>query len=151
MLPKWHILFGVILSVLIWIAVPKINLFHLLLLFFSSFLIDFDHYMCAIINTRKFRLSEAYEYHKEMDKLEEKRRKEGIKQRGDFHLFHTIEFHVLVGILSIFWIGFFYIFLGMMFHSLTDLYSLLYSSQMYKREFFLTNWLRQRINLAKEN
>ena len=145
MLPRWHILIGGIIAVLIFVAAPKINIINILLFFLASFLIDFDHYICAVWNTHKFGLHEAFEYHKEMDRLDEKRRKKGIKEKGDFHLFHTIEFHILIGILGLFWTGFFYIFLGMMLHSLTDLYSLLYSKEMYKREFFFLHWLYEKI------
>ncbi|MDO8509374.1 MAG: hypothetical protein Q7S27_06865 [Nanoarchaeota archaeon] len=145
MLPKWHVLFGAILALIIWIAAPNTSILYILLFFFSSFLIDFDHYICAVLNTKKYSLGEAFEYHKEMDALDLKRRKKGIKEKGDFHLFHTIEFHILVGILGLYWVGFFYIFLGMMFHSLTDIYSLIYSSEVYRREFLLVNWIYGKI------
>src|SRR3989344_6529082 len=141
MLPRWHILFGGIVAILIWIAAPSISLLYLSLFFLASFLIDFDHYICAIINTKNYSLSEAFEYHKKMNFLDLQRRKKGIKEKGDFHLFHTIEFHILIGILGLYWLGFFYIFLGMMFHSLIDLYSLIYSTEMYRREYFFVSWI----------
>jgi len=141
MLPRWHILFGGIVAILIWIAAPSISLLYLSLFFLASFLIDFDHYICAIINTKNYSLSEAFEYHKKMNFLDLQRRKKGIKEKGDFHLFHTIEFHILIGILGLYWLGFFYIFLGMMFHSLIDLYSLIYATEMYRREFSLMHRL----------
>ncbi len=141
MLPRWHILFGAILAGIIWIISPHTHWIYITLFFLSSFLIDFDHYVCAVTNTKNFNLKNAYKYHEEMDKLDEERRKKGIKEKGDFHLFHTVEFHILVGFLGTIWVGFFYIFLGMMFHSLTDIYSLLYAKEMYRREFFFVGWL----------
>ena len=109
-------------------------------LFLSSFLIDFDHYACSVLKTRRLSLFHAFHYHEEADKKAAIDKAKGIKERGDFHLFHTIEFHIFIGLLSLLWIGFFYIFLGMIFHSLIDLASLLYDKEMYKREFFLINW-----------
>lgn len=145
MLPRWHILFGGIVAILIWIAAPNVSLLYLLLFFLASFLIDFDHYICAIINTKNYSLSGAFKYHKKMNFLDLQRRKRGIKEKGDFHLFHTIEFHILIGILGLYWLGFFYIFLGMMFHSLIDLYSLIYATEMYRREFFFVSWIYRKV------
>lgn len=145
MLPRWHVLLGGIFALLLWIVVPTVNPLYVTLFFLASFLIDFDHYVCAVMHTRKWGLSEAFEYHRKMDALDLERRKRGIKELGDFHLFHTIEFHVLVGIFGLLWTGFFYIFLGMMFHSLCDLYSLLYSKEMYRREFFFVAWVWKKV------
>ena len=145
MKPRWHILFGVILTALFWIASPKINLLYLTLLFLSTFLIDFDHYVCAVKNTKKWGLSCAFEYH-EKTKIEEKRLiAKGIKKKGDFHIFHTIETHILIGILSLFWGGFFYIFLGMVFHSLLDVYSMMYEKNLHVREFFFFKWIYRQL------
>ncbi|HVY01484.1 MAG TPA: hypothetical protein VHA12_01835 [Candidatus Nanoarchaeia archaeon] len=69
--------------------------------------------------------------------------KKGIKKVGDFYLFHTLEFHLFVAVLGIFFIPFFYIFIGMTFHSLLDLYDLIKRNQMYAREYFLLNWIRR--------
>ncbi len=141
MLPRWHILFGAIFSLLVWLASPQINPLYIFLIFFSSFLMDFDHYLCSAFKTKKLGIFHSFEYHKEMAMLRRKEKNQGIKRRGDFHLFHTIEFHILIGLLSFIWLGFFYIFLGMIFHSLLDIYSSLYDGFMYRREFFLTAWL----------
>ncbi len=141
MLPRWHIFFGAIFSLLIWIISPKTPLIYIALLFISIFIMDFDHYLCFFLRTKKLGLFHSFKYHKEMLKQAREEKKKGIKRKGDFHLFHTVEFHILVGLLSISWNGFFYIFLGMVFHSLLDIYSILYESMMYRREFFLVHWL----------
>lgn len=145
MLPRWHVLLGGIFALLILIAAPYTNIAYILLFFLASFLIDFDHYLCAVINTGRLNLKEAFEYHRKMDALDKERRRKGLRERGDFHIFHTIEFHILVGLSSLLWTGFFYIFLGMVFHSLCDLYSLLYSKEMYRREFFFIAWVLRKI------
>ena len=125
MLPRWHILSGVIISLIVFIFSPQISLLYLALLFSSSFLIDFDHYLVSAIKTKRWRLSHSFNYHKEMRKKEIAEIKKGIRRKGDFHLFHTIEFHFLIGLLSFLWTGFFYIFIGMVFHSLLDVISLI--------------------------
>lgn len=146
MLPRWHIIFGAVFSLLIFIVAPETDLIFIALVFLSSFLIDFDHYLCSLLKTKKLGLFHSFAYHKEMFDKQKRERDAGIKQKGDFHIFHTVEFHILIGILGVFvWIGFFYVFLGMMFHSLLDIYSLLYEGFMYRREFFLTNWLYKKL------
>lgn len=144
MLPRWHILFGAVFTLLIWLAAPPISLLHLSLVFFSSFLIDFDHYVASILKTKKLRLKHSFDYHKKMQKVEQDEQRKGIKQRGDFHLFHTVEFHVAIAALSFVWFGFFYIFIGMAFHSLLDVFDLIRKDRFYRREFFLSRWIIKR-------
>ena len=141
MLPRWHIFFGAIFTIIIWIAAPQTNLIYIALIFLSSFLIDFDHYLNVAIKTRKVRLKHALEYHKHLGKIEESENKKGLRKRGDFHIFHTIEFHLLIAILAFLWTPFFYIFIGMIFHSLLDLFWLLLHDRFYRREFFFFNWV----------
>lgn len=150
MRPRWHILFGVIFTILIWIAAPKINLLFLLLVFLSTFLIDFDHYLCFVLKTRKLGLFHSFSYHHEMIIQAKKDSAKGIREKGDFHIFHTIEFHLFVGLLSFFWAGFFYIFIGMVFHSLLDIASLLYDNFMYVREFSLIRWIWRRYTIYNQ-
>src|SRR3989344_8531698 len=120
MLPRWHILLGAIFTLVIWLFVPEISFLYLALLFLSSFLIDFDHYAASGIKTGKWGLKDSFQYHEKLGKEELKELKKGIRRKGDFHLFHTLEFHVIVGLLGILWAGFFFIFIGMFFHSLLD-------------------------------
>src|SRR3989338_6548172 len=141
MLPRWHIFFGAIFSLLIWIIAPQTSPVYIVLIFISTFLMDFDHYICAVFKTKKLGLFHSFKYHKEMLKQAREEKKKGIKRKCDFHLFHTVEFHILFGLLSLSWIGFFYIFLGMVFHSFLDIYSILYEGMMHRREFFLVHWV----------
>jgi len=149
MYPRYHILLGATFTLLILFLVPQISPIYLALIFFSSFLIDFDHYVASVIKTKNPRLKESFVYHRKK-RIEEKRDiARGIKRKGDFHFFHTIEFHVLVGLLGIFWIGFFYIFIGMIFHSLLDIFSLLQRGSFHRREYFFFNWARKKKNKAQ--
>ncbi len=148
MLPRWHIIIGAVFAGVIWLSAPNLHWIYPLLIFLSSFLIDIDHYLNAAWKTKKASLFEAFRYHDHMKTVEQKENARGIKQRGDFHLFHTVEFILLVGILGVLWLPFLYIFLGLVFHSLLDIIWLVYYDRFYRREFFLTRWL---INRSKEN
>jgi len=144
MLPRWHILFGVVFSALVWLIFPETAWHNIALIFFGAVFIDFDHYMCAVYKTGKLSLSDAFEYHKSMQRREEIQKKKGIFKKGNFHIFHTIEFHIIVLALGLLYLPFLFIFIGMVFHSLLDLADLTYRKEMYRREFFLVNWVRRK-------
>jgi len=97
MLPRWHILLGAVFSGLLWLAAPNISWFYIALMFASSVLIDFDHYLNSVIKTRRISLFHSFEYHKKLAKQETEEKKSGLFRKGDFHLFHTVEFHILIG------------------------------------------------------
>ncbi len=146
MLPRWHILFGAIFTFILYYFSPRTPKLFLFLVFFASFLIDFDHYICAVLKTGRISLFDAFDYHKEMLKKEEQEIKKRIRRKGDdFHFFHTIEFHILIAILGIYWIEFFYIFIGMIFHSLLDVCSSLYTERFHRREYFFFNWVGRKL------
>lgn len=144
MLPRWHIFFGAIFTFLLWVIMPNTWWVYLLLVFLSAFLIDFDHYMVAVRKNKTINFFKALQYHVKAGKIQENEKKRGIRRKGDFHIFHTIEFHFLVGLLGLVWIGFFYIFIGMVFHSLLDIYALVRDDYMYRREFVFFNWAKRK-------
>lgn len=143
MLPKWHIFLGAAFTALIWFFVPTMPVVYLSLVFLSSFLIDFDHYANAVIKNKNPSLNEAFKYHERLKEQEKRDLQKGIRKKSDFHLFHTVEFHTLVGLLGLVWSGFFFIFIGMLFHSLLDLSSLLFTGVFHRREYFFFNWARK--------
>ncbi|MCX8159235.1 MAG: hypothetical protein N3D20_03020 [Candidatus Pacearchaeota archaeon] len=145
MLPRWHILLGAIFSLLIWIIFPYISLFYVLMMFLSSFLIDFDHYLNAVRITKKFGFFSALKFYERLQKKEEKEKEFGIKKKGIFQPFHTIEFHIFVLALGLIHEVFVYVFLGMVFHSILDFAYLAYKDKLYKREYFLIRWLIEKL------
>lgn len=145
MTPRWHILYGLIFAFLFWLVFPLTAWYNISILFLASFLIDFDHYMCAVWNTKNWSLFKALEYHKILRQKEMKERKSGIFRKGYFHIFHTIEFHALVLAAGFVFSPFFYGFIGMLFHSLLDFMQLLATRALYSREFFLANWINEEI------
>jgi len=130
MLPKWHVLFGFIFSYIIyWFT--SINIFEAILIFLSSVLIDFDHYLWIAKRKKYFNLKKAYFWHKNLPK----------KHKPIMHIFHTIEFIIFIGILSFYSSFFFFILIGMVFHSILDIIEMFYSEKMGCREFSLTRYL----------
>ncbi len=146
MLPRWHVFWGAVFTAILYFSIPGISLFYLALIFLSSFLIDFDHYLASVMKARTWRLRDSFEYHRKAGIKENKEIKAGIKRKSDFHLFHTVEFHALVGLLGILWAGFFYVFIGMIFHSLLDLGYLTYYGKLHRREYFFFNKIANKLN-----
>lgn len=144
MLPRWHILLGAIFTGVLWYLAPNMGLINLSLVFLASFLIDFDHYIQAARITGSWSLRDALKYHDDQAKIIQRERAKGIRKRGDFHLFHTLEFHALIGFLGIFWSPLFFVFVGMTFHSLLDVIYLANNGYMYRREYFFFNWMARK-------
>ena len=85
----------------------------------------------------------AFEYHGEHNKALIKDRDKGIRRKGDFHFFHTVEFHLLIVILAVlfgfttfFGFAFFFIFIGMIFPSTLDMIWLSKEDFLYVSEYF---------------
>lgn len=148
MLPRWHIVLGAAFTFLIWYFAPQTEFLNLLLVFLASVFIDTDHYICAVMKSGKplkWKLKNAFEYHEKIREKAIKEKLAGVRNRGDFHLFHTIEFHALIGILGIWYSFLFYIFIGMVFHSLLDVFDMLHTGYLYRREYFFFNWLNEKV------
>lgn len=145
MLPRYHIFWGAIFTLIIWFSAQQLHPFYLLLIFLSTFLIDFDHYMIHVRKHKNLSLPKALAYMKKIRDEQLISHKKGKRERGMFFIFHTIEFHILIAFLGLFWIGFFYVFMGMVFHSLLDLMWLLNKDIFYKREYFFFNWARKKL------
>src|SRR3989338_2278500 len=103
MLPHQHVFWGAVFAFIILIILPDVAWYNILLLFLSTFLIDFDHYLASLINKRKYlSLRQSFKYHMDLGKIQYIERKRGIRRKGDFHIFHTLEFHILVFIIGLF-------------------------------------------------
>jgi len=123
MLPKWHILLGALFTILV-ANIFKIGPLNSLLIFLSSFLIDFDHYLYYVYKKRSFSLKKAYFFLKKRDKelsqLSMRKRSKVFLGYFIFHGLETIFLLLLLGFLiSPF---FFYISLGAFFHLATDIF-----------------------------
>lgn len=144
MLPRWHIFLGALFTLLVWILSPEINKLYLVIIFLSSFLLDIDHYLVAVRKNNHFSLFKALHYFK-LEQVKELREKsKGIKRRGHFFFLHTIEFHLLIGILGLFYTPLFFAFIGMLFHSFLDIADMLEGDRLYRREFSFFSWAMSR-------
>ncbi len=121
MLPKKHILYGFIFSLILFLIFP-INLLEAGLIFFSSFLIDFDHYLYFVFTKKSFNLKEAYFGFKKkglfLKKLSKPERKKYVP---GFYIFHGLETLIVLGVLGYFISSYFYLVLfGAAFHLILD-------------------------------
>ena len=143
MLPKWHAFWGLIFAIIFKLLVPQASYLSLFLIFFASIFIDFDHYLAAAIKNKNWSLKHAVKsnYYGRAAAMELKKSK-GICRKGDFHIFHTIECHLLVGLVSIIWAPIFFILIGMLLHSTLDIVWMVRHDLLESREFFLFNKIR---------
>lgn len=144
MYPRWHILYGLLFALLLAAIAPGVHWGYLLLVFLASVFIDFDHYLACVHKTGKLGLFYMFKYHRQTGAEMTAQEKKGLKPKSDFHLFHTVEFHAVIGLLSMVWIGFFYLFIGMVFHSLLDVIDAVQRRTLHRREYFFFNWLARR-------
>lgn len=143
MLPRWHIILGVVFCIIFKIISPQTNYFSLFLIFFASVFIDFDHYLASGINSNKWHPKDSltHNYNLRQQVLDE-RKEIGLCKKGDFHLFHTVESHLIISITSLFFAPAFFFFIGMVFHSILDIIWMVRHDVLDSREFFLFNKLR---------
>lgn len=131
MLPKYHVILGAIFSgILYWLF--SLTIFQTSLVFLSSILIDFDHYLWYIQRKKDYNLKNAYNF---LKKLSENLKKPIIM------VFHTIEFLIFVYLLSYLWKGFTFILIGMVFHSITDILYFGTKNMIHIREYSLIRYL----------
>lgn len=142
MLPRWHIILGLIFSIVLSYIFPSILLYEAIIVFLSSFLIDFDHYLVAVLQTKRLSLFESFKFYKKLAIEGKKRSDKGIRIKGFMMIFHTLEFNLLVLLIGLFvFRPFLFVFIGMVFHSLCDIIYLIYKDIMYHRHFLLTPWI----------
>ncbi len=123
MLPKTHILLGAIFSGILFLLFPKITLTSALIIWFSSFLIDIDHYIYYVLAEGDFSLRRAYKWHLLKRKIMKKlSRKERRKHKNEILFLHGIEIIFLLYLLSFFWKFLLFVAIGFVFHLFLDIY-----------------------------
>ncbi len=135
MLPKIHIIFGAIISIIIYL-VFNLNLIQAGLIFFASFLIDFDHYFYYIFLKKDFSLKNAYcWYIKKMKILLVLPKKERETFKKPIFIFHGIEFWFLLIIFYFFNKIIFFILVGILTHMILDFLELIYIKESLYSKF----------------
>lgn len=143
MLPRWHVFFGIIFCAVFKFISPETSYVSIFLIWFASVFIDFDHYLAAGLNHGKWNPIEAVNHGYGLrESLIAQKSDIGVCEKGDFHLFHTIESHLAIGIIALFFSPFYFIFIGMIFHSLLDLIWMVRHDLLDSREFFAIRKLR---------
>jgi hypothetical protein len=144
MLPRWHIFYGALFTGVVWFVAQQTAWYNLLLIFLASVFIDLDHYVNAVRYTKTLSFRNALRYYDKVGSQLEIKHKKGMRDKEhEFQFFHTIEFIFLVAILGIFWAPLFYVFIGLVFHLLLDVYYLISKDYIYVREWFFFNWMRK--------
>ena len=122
MLPKYHIIIGFVFSIVLYLVFPEISYLEAGIVFLSSILIDFDHYVYYFYKKRSLSLKKAYNWFLKkkayFDKLSPEKRK--AYSSGSFLFLHNIEILIIILVLSFFSEIFFFVFLGFSIHLLTD-------------------------------
>jgi hypothetical protein len=127
MIPRHHAYTGLIFGMLL---LPIINWKYILVIMFANFFIDFDHYLSACVDTKKvLSIKESLIYY-------------GVP-RYNMQVFHTIEVHALILLLTLIHPVFYCIFLGMVLHSFTDFVFMYGSKTVYSREYWLIKHIRK--------
>ena len=147
MFPKPHIIFGFIFSLVVFLIFPWIGLIGFLLIFFSSFLIDVDHYFYYIYKRKDLNLRRTYRYFKDKKEffknLPVEERKKYSNQFFCFHGFETILISCILG----YFISryFYFIAIGIFFHLVLDLIELI----LIKRKIFKISILKDYFSSKK--
>jgi len=122
MLPQSHFLFGLIVSVVLYLVFPEVELLGLIVFLMASVLIDVDHYLYYIYKKRDWSLVGAVSWFVKRGKI---LKKMGRKKCSEFYtgfcFLHGVESLVLFGVLGFFvWDIFYFISLGFAFHLCLD-------------------------------
>lgn len=121
MLVKYHILAGFLLSLLIFFMFPQIGWFYALVIFLSSVLIDFDHYLFYAIRFRDLSLKRAHCWFlRKSRQLRAMSVQERRKYKFIILIFHGIECWIIVALLISLHKIFLFILIGFMVHMVLD-------------------------------
>jgi hypothetical protein len=125
MLPKYHIIYGLIFAAIVFLFFPDIGLIGFTLIFLSSFLIDVDHYLFYAFTHKDRSLKNAREWFmKKRDKALKLSKKDRRQILQIPCIFHGIETVLILIFLSLFFPIFIYILIGLIFHQILDLLSI---------------------------
>ncbi len=129
MWPLKHIIASAILSILLF---PLIG-YNTIIVFLSGVLIDVDHYLFYVKRKKNISLKKAYYYCRD------------TLFHDVLHIFHVIEFWLLILILSFFYKIFLFISIGIIFHLYLDVIHLYYHPEKINaRTFSIITWILRR-------
>jgi len=146
-LPKYHIIFGLIFSIILFLIFPQINWLGFVVIWASSVLIDIDHYLLYVWLKKDLSLKNAvnffYEKAKAFKKLPIEKQK---KAHTGIYFLHGIEMILIMLFLFILLNVnlFIYISIGFAFHLILDLIHIYNKKVPYYRISFFYSLYAQR-------
>jgi hypothetical protein len=122
MRPKAHFFIGIIFIIFLHFIFPQITFLNLMIILFSSVLIDVDHYFYYIAKTKNFSLIKCYQwFDSHLRKTLALPLSERKKIHSGFYIFHGVEMLVITFLLGIFVSQLFiFIFVGFFLHFVVD-------------------------------
>ncbi len=128
---KQHVLLSALFSVLLY---PVFG-WWVLIIFFSGWLVDSDHYLECVVRKKSLSLKKAYNYYLEKDKNDKILLRQGKKPKFVLHLhvFHTIEAFLLILLFSIYFDFFKFVLIGFVFHQLLDVVYFFYQKYQWPK------------------
>ena len=144
MRPKIHIVIGIIFVLLIYFIFPQFTFLQLSIIFFSSWLIDFDHYVYYFIKKRNFNLHKCYNwYDKNLKETLVLPMNERKKRYIGFFIFHGIEPLIILFLLGISFSPFFmFVFFGVLLHFVVDVPHEYYVKRTIQKISLIYNYLQ---------
>jgi hypothetical protein len=106
----------------------------------ASVLIDVDHYFIYVQRRRRFDLSGMFRYFNEIN------RNQGMIPYGGLCIFHTIDFFLLMGVLTIRYPSLYPVLAGLLFHFVVDCIDLYRRGIPFIRAYFLVEHFIRRRN-----
>lgn len=126
MYPIYHFILSMTLS---GFLLPFLG-WKLALFWLGSFFIDVDHYWWYILKFKKFGLKEAIVYSKNLNYRDFK-----------LHIFHVVEFWILMAIWSLYSELAFAIFIGVVFHIIIDFVDIIDNNKHSGRALSFFEWI----------
>ena len=127
MYPIPHLIMSLVPFVLISLVYGWLGIFFWL----GAVFVDFDHYIWYVIRKRDFSLKNAYIYGKKI-----------TEEESYLHIFHTVEFLILISIWALYSKLIFMIVLGLAFHMVIDFGDMINRKIFFARNFFYFMWLK---------
>jgi hypothetical protein len=144
MYPRYHIIFGFILSIVLFLVFPAINLIGAGIIFLSSFLIDADHYIYCLFKKRDLNFSHALKHfidaRKKISRMPKSKRKDYY---SGFCFLHGIEILIIFLLLGISLSRYFlFVFIGFALHIVLDISEELYYHQRIDKISLIYDWFK---------
>lgn len=117
MIPPFHFLASLVLCAVLY-PFYGINSFFVIV---SGFLIDLDHYLWYVYKFKNFNFIKAYKFYLKINK-----EKSFAKQKKCIIIFHSVEFLILMVILSFYSKIMFIILIGLLYHYVLDIIHVLF-------------------------